>query len=56
MKWTDQQDNAINIRNASVIVSAAAGSGKNQPGNGNSSAGAVLFSPGGLPPGVLLRL
>ena len=28
MKWTDQQDNAINIRNASVIVSAAAGSGK----------------------------
>lgn len=28
MKWTDQQENAIGIRNASVIVSAAAGSGK----------------------------
>lgn len=28
MAWTEQQNNAINIRNASVIVSAAAGSGK----------------------------
>lgn len=28
MAWTQQQNNAINIRNASVIVSAAAGSGK----------------------------
>lgn len=28
MAWTEQQKNAIDIRNASVIVSAAAGSGK----------------------------
>ncbi len=28
MAWTKQQENAINIRNSSVIVSAAAGSGK----------------------------
>ena len=28
MAWTEQQQNAIDIRNSSVIVSAAAGSGK----------------------------
>ena len=28
MGWTPQQDNAINARNSSIIVSAAAGSGK----------------------------
>lgn len=28
MRWTDQQETAINARNSSFIVSAAAGSGK----------------------------
>ena len=28
MAWTSQQENAINARNSSIIVSAAAGSGK----------------------------
>ncbi|MDE6091913.1 MAG: UvrD-helicase domain-containing protein, partial [Ruminococcus sp.] len=28
MSWTKQQENAINARNSSIIVSAAAGSGK----------------------------